>query len=641
MAEEKKQSNEYNSDSIQVLKGLEAVRVRPGMYIGSTGSTGLHHLVWEIIDNSIDEVMAGQANKIDITITAENEIIVQDNGRGIPVGINQESGKTALELVFTQLHAGGKFNSDSYKISGGLHGVGASVVNALSSYVDVQVCRDGHIYHQRFFDGGTQQTELEILGETPTTGTMVRFKPDPEIFKETTIFAYDIIRNKVKQLAYLNKGVVINLTDERTNKKVTFHFPNGIIDYVKETNQGKSAINQEVFYADGLVNNIEVEVALQYNAEYNDDLASFVNNINTRDGGTHEEGFKQALVRIFNRYANEKDSKNKTNSSRFTWDDIKEGMTTVISVKHTDPQYEGQTKTKLANPDAKSAVDLVVGEKLEDYLWANPDDAALILEKLQTSQRSRFAAQRAREETRRKSVLDKFDLPGKLADCASKDPEFAELYIVEGDSAGGSAKQGRNSKYQAILPLKGKVLNVEKVQPTKVFNNNEIKTMITAIGAGVKEDFDISKIRYGKIVIMTDADVDGAHIRTLLLTFFYRYMRPLIQSGNVFIAQPPLYKIEAGKQVAYAYTDKELEDFKSNEFANKRYTIQRYKGLGEMDPQQLWETTMDPKERMMLQINLEDAAIANEVFGNLMGEDPELRRQFIQENAEYVKNLDF
>lgn len=641
MAEEKKQNNEYNSDSIQVLKGLEAVRVRPGMYIGSTGSSGLHHLVWEIIDNSIDEVMAGQANKIDIKITAENEIIVQDNGRGIPVGINQDSGKTGLELVFTQLHAGGKFNSDSYKISGGLHGVGASVVNALSLYVDVQVWRDGNIYHQRFFDGGTQQTELEVLGETPTTGTIVCFKPDPEIFKETTVFVYDTIKNKVKQLAYLNKGVVINLTDERTNKKVTFHFPNGIIDYVKETNQGKNAINQEVFYADGLVNNIEVEVALQYNAEYNDDLASFVNNINTRDGGTHEEGFKQALVRIFNRYANEKDSKNKTNSSRFTWDDIKEGMTTVISVKHTDPQYEGQTKTKLANPDAKNAVDLVVGEKLEDYLWGNPDDAALILEKLQTSQRSRFAAQRAREETRRKSVLDKFDLPGKLADCASKDPEFAELYIVEGDSAGGSAKQGRNSKYQAILPLKGKVLNVEKVQPTKVFNNNEIKTMITAIGAGVKEDFDISKIRYGKIVIMTDADVDGAHIRTLLLTFFYRYMRPLIQSGNVFIAQPPLYKIEAGKQVAYAYTDKELEDFKSKEFANRRYTIQRYKGLGEMDPQQLWETTMDPKERMMLQINLEDAAIANEVFGNLMGEDPELRRQFIQENAEYVKNLDF
>ncbi|ATG97704.1 DNA topoisomerase (ATP-hydrolyzing) subunit B [Mesoplasma lactucae] len=639
MAENNK--HEYDADSIRVLKGLEAVRVRPGMYIGSTGVTGLHHLVWEILDNSIDEAMAGEATHIEVTITKNGEVIVQDNGRGIPVGINHDTGKTALELVFTQLHAGGKFDSESYKISGGLHGVGASVVNALSLYVDVEVKKNGNIYHQVFSEGGTKETEMEIIGKTDDHGTRVLFKPDPEIFKETVDFDYDTIRNKVKQLAYLNKGITIQLTDQRIDKTVTYHFPNGIVDYVKETNTGKPAINQTVFYADGIVEKIEVEIAVQWNAEYNEDSVSFVNNINTRDGGMHEDGFKQAMVRIINRYAAEKDiNKNKT-PQRYNWDDIKEGMTSVISIKHTDPQYEGQTKTKLANPDAKIAVDAVVGENFESYLWNNPEDAAAIMDKIQTSQKSRFAAQRAREDTRRKTALDGFSLPGKLADCASKDPEFAELYIVEGDSAGGSAKQGRNSKYQAILPLRGKVLNVEKVQPAKAFTNQEIKTMITAIGAGVREDFDISKIRYGKIVIMTDADVDGAHIRILLLTFFYRYMKPLIQNGNVFIAQPPLFKIEAGKQVAYAYTDKELDDFKNNEFAGKRYGIQRYKGLGEMDPQQLWETTMDPKHRTMLRITLEDAAVANEVFSNLMGEDPELRREYIQDNAEFVTNLDF
>ncbi|WP_026389466.1 DNA topoisomerase (ATP-hydrolyzing) subunit B [[Acholeplasma] multilocale] len=633
-------AEQYGSDAIKVLKGLEAVRKRPGMYIGSTSKAGLHHLVWEIIDNSIDEAMAGEADTIKVTITNDGEVIVQDNGRGIPVGIQQDSGKSALELVFTQLHAGGKFDSDSYKISGGLHGVGASVVNALSLYVDVQVMRDGKIYHQVFSGGGTEQSELEIIGETDLRGTIVRFKPDPEIFLETVTFDFETIRNKAKQLSYLNKGIKLELTDDRIEKHVEYHFPNGILDYVKEKNETKTKINPNVFYIDGKHEEIEVEVALQYNSEYQENLVTFVNNINTHEGGSHEDGLRQSLTRVLNRYAVKTAKANKA-PSKYSWDDIKEGMVCIVSIRHTDPQYEGQTKTKLANPDAKKAVDAVVGDAFEEFLLKSPEDAKAILDKNANAQKARIAAQRAREETRRKGALDTFSLPGKLADCESKDAEIAELYLVEGDSAGGSAKTGRNRKFQAILPLRGKVLNVERVAEARAFANNEIKSIVTAIGTGIKEDIDLSKIRYGKIVIMTDADVDGAHIRTLLLTFFYRYMKELIKNGNIYIAQPPLYKIEAGKKVAYAYSDQQLEDFKAGDFEGTRYTIQRYKGLGEMDPMQLWETTMDPERRTMLQITLEDAAIANEVFSDLMGEDPELRRNYIQDNAEFVENIDF
>lgn len=630
----------YDAESIKVLKGLEAVRKRPGMYIGSTSKAGLHHLVWEILDNSVDEAMAGFANKITLTVTQKGEIIVEDNGRGIPVGIQQDSGKSALELVFTQLHAGGKFDSASYKISGGLHGVGASVVNALSLYVNVEVKREGKIYTQVFSGGGTQQTEIQVIGETTQTGTKVTFKPDPEIFVEVIDFDYETIRNKVKQLSYLNKGLVIQLIDDRIEKSVEYHFPNGILDYVKEKNETKQKINPTVFYVDGKHEEVEVEVALQYNAEYQESLLTFVNNINTHEGGAHEDGLRQSLVRVINRYAEKVATGNKT-ASKYSWDDIKEGMVCIVSIRHTDPQYEGQTKTKLANPDAKKAVDVVVGNAFEEFLLKSPDDAKAILDKNANAQKARIAAQRAREETRRKSALDTFSLPGKLADCESKDHLIAELYLVEGDSAGGSAKTGRNRRFQAILPLRGKVLNVERVAEVRAFANAEIKSIVTAVGTGIKEDLDLSKLRYGKIVIMTDADVDGAHIRTLLLTFFYRYMKQLVDAGHVYIAQPPLYKIEAGKKVQYAYSDAELEKFKENEFKDSRFTIQRYKGLGEMDPIQLWETTMDPERRTMLQITHEDAAIANEVFSDLMGEDPELRRNYIQENAEFVENIDF
>ncbi|EOA07194.1 DNA Gyrase Subunit B [Mycoplasma yeatsii 13926] len=629
----------YDAESIKVLKGLEAVRKRPGMYIGSTSKTGLHHLVWEILDNSVDEAMAGYADKIDITLTVDGEVIVQDNGRGIPTGINQESGKSALELVFTQLHAGGKFDSDSYKISGGLHGVGASVVNALSLYVDVDVYRDNIHYHQYFSEGGTKESALENLGPTELRGTKVRFKPDPEIFKETVVFDYDVVRNKAKQLAYLNKGLRLTLTDQRVDKSVEYYFANGILDYIKEKNENKTTINPNIFYVDSKYKDIEVEVALQYNTDYQENLITFVNNINTLEGGTHEDGLKQALIRDINRYAENVIKSNKSNG-KYSWDDIKEGMVCIVSVRHTDPQYEGQTKTKLSNLDAKEAVNEIIGQAFEEFLLKSPEDAKAILDKNANAQKARIAAQRAREETRRKSALDTFSLPGKLADCESKDASIAELYLVEGDSAGGSAKTGRNRRFQAILPLRGKVLNVERVTEARAFANNEIKSIITAIGTGIKEELDLSKLRYGKIVIMTDADVDGAHIRILLLTFFYRYMKELINNGNIYIAQPPLYKIESSKRVEYAYTDAELEALKNNEFKDTKYTIQRYKGLGEMDPLQLWETTMDPQQRTMLQISLDDAALANEVFSDLMGEDPELRKNYIQDNAKFVENID-
>ncbi|AXK50679.1 DNA topoisomerase (ATP-hydrolyzing) subunit B [Spiroplasma alleghenense] len=629
----------YSSSSIQVLKGLEAVRKRPGMYIGTTNEVGLHHLIWEIIDNSIDETLAGFANTITVVITNNNEIIVKDNGRGIPIDIHPETKKSALETVFTVLHAGGKFSSDTYKISGGLHGVGASVVNALSLYVEVMVLRDNKIHRQVFSDGGTKISALEIIGNTDVQGTLVKFKPDPEIFKETINFDFKTIQNKLKQMAFLNRGVTINLYDQRSDKEISYNFENGIEDYVTEINSGKNKINENVFSVNESFNDIAIEFAMQYNDSYTENLFSFCNNIFTSEGGTHEEGLRQALVKVINNYLNE--STKNVKKTKFTWDDIKEGIVCVLSIKHMDPQFEGQTKAKLSNLDAKEAVNQVITEKLKDYLLKNPEDSKKIIEKNMLSQKARIAAMRAREDTRRKSALDNFSLPGKLADCESKDADLCELYLVEGDSAGGSAKTGRNRKYQAILPLRGKVLNVEKVKEGRAFENTEIQSIVTAIGTGIKDNLDLEKIRYKKIIIMTDADVDGAHIRTLLLTFFYRYMNKIVKNGNIYVAQPPLYKIEAGKKNAYAYNDQELEVLKAEQFKDLKYTIQRYKGLGEMDPIQLWETTMDPERRTILQIKATDSFLDNEVFSSLMGENIESRRKFITDNAQFVENIDF
>ncbi|WP_338972267.1 DNA topoisomerase (ATP-hydrolyzing) subunit B [Spiroplasma endosymbiont of Panorpa germanica] len=629
----------YSSSSIQVLKGLEAVRKRPGMYIGATNEVGLHHLIWEIIDNSIDETLAGFANTITVVITDNNEIIVKDNGRGIPIDIHPDTKKSALETVFTVLHAGGKFSSDTYKISGGLHGVGASVVNALSLYVEVMVLRDNKIHRQVFSDGGTKISTMEVIGQTDVQGTLVKFKPDPEIFKQTIDFDFKTIQNKLKQMAFLNRGVTINLYDQRSDKEISYNFENGIEDYVTEINSGKNKINDTVFSVNETFNDIVIEFAMQYNDTYSENLYSFCNNIFTSEGGTHEEGLRQAMVKVINNYLNE--STKNLKKTKFTWDDIKEGIVCVLSIKHMDPQFEGQTKSKLSNQDAKEAVNQIISEKLKDFLLKNPEDSKKIIEKNMLSQKARIAAMRAREDTRRKSALDNFSLPGKLADCESKDADLCELYLVEGDSAGGSAKTGRNRKYQAILPLRGKVLNVEKVKEGRAFENTEIQSIVTAIGTGIKDNLDLEKIRYKKIIIMTDADVDGAHIRTLLLTFFYRYMNKIVKNGNIYVAQPPLYKIEAGKKSAYAYNDQELEVLKAEQFKDTKYTIQRYKGLGEMDPIQLWETTMDPERRTILQIKATDSFLDNEVFSSLMGENIESRRKFITDNAQFVENLDF
>lgn len=628
----------YGANQIQVLEGLEAVRKRPGMYIGNTNKNGLHHLIWEILDNAVDEALAGYCNEITIILTEKNEIIIQDNGRGIPIDIHPKTQKTTLETIFTVLHAGGKFDEDTYKISGGLHGVGASVVNALSVYVEAMVLRDSKIYHQRFSEGGTKATPLKIIGTSDINGTIIKFKPDPEIFKDTILFDFKTIQSKIKQLAFLNKGLKFFLYDQEKDKLSTFIFEDGIKDYIKEINSGKEKINDQIFYIASSYGKIEAEIAIQYNDSYDDNVFSFCNNIFTSEGGTHEDGFKNSLIRSINHYVNElKNFK----GNKFVWDDLKEGLCAIISVKHPDPLYEGQTKSKLSNNDAKDAVTNIAVEGFTEYLLKNPADAKKIIEKLLVSQKARKAAQRAREDIRRKTTIDSFSLPGKLADCESKDANESELYLVEGDSAGGSAKTGRNRKHQAILSLKGKVLNVEKVKQSKAFENNEIQSIIAAIGVGVKKDFDITKLRYNKIIIMTDADVDGAHIRVLLLTFFYRYMKDLILNGNIYIAQPPLYKIENDKKrVAYAYSDSELEILKNNEFKDTKYVIQRYKGLGEMDPIQLWETTMDPNTRTMLQIKVEDAFLANEVFSSLMGENPELRRNFITDNAQFVENID-
>lgn len=626
---------QYDASNIQVLEGLEAVRKRPGMYIGSTSGRGLHHLVWEIVDNSIDEALAGYCTEINVSITEENEILVRDNGRGIPVDIHQQTGKSTVETVYTVLHAGGKFGGGGYKVSGGLHGVGASVVNALSSYLEVTVSRNGKKYFQSFKQGDPDQP-LTIIGESDETGTMVKFKPDPTIFQETTVYDYDILKNRIRELAFLNKGLKITIDDLRPEslQHQEFLFEGGIRQYVQFLNKNKETIHDEVIYVEGERDEVSIEIALQYNTSVAGNLYSFANNINTHEGGTHEAGFRAALTRIVNSYA--KKLNLLKGDDTLTGEDIREGLTAIISAKHPDPQFEGQTKTKLGNSEVRRIADNVFSEGFERFLMENPQAARLILEKALLAARARMAAKRAREMVRRKSPLESLGFKSKLADCQSREAEISELYIVEGDSAGGSAKQGRDNKFQAILPLRGKVLNVEKARIDKVYANNEIKSMIHAIGTGVGEEFDIGKARYHKIVIMTDADVDGAHIRTLLLTFFYRYMRPLVENGYVYIAQPPLYKVSQGKRIEYLYLPEQLEPYMSTLPASPRPNVQRYKGLGEMNADQLWETTMDPEVRTLLQVTLDDAVAADEIFDILMGDRVEPRREFIDNNATYA-----
>jgi len=629
----------YDESQIQVLEGLEAVRKRPGMYIGSTSSRGLHHLVWEIVDNSIDEALAGYCTEINVIIEEDNSITVSDNGRGIPVGIHEKMGRPAVEVIHTVLHAGGKFGGGGYKVSGGLHGVGASVVNALSKEMEVFVHRDGKIYYQKY-ERGVPVCDLTVIGDTDRTGTTTHFTPDPEIFTETTEYDYDQLANRIRELSFLNKGLRITLEDRREEKrKVEYHFEGGIKSYVSYLNKNKNVIHEEPIYIEGIKDGITVEVSLQYNDGYTSLIYSFANNIHTYEGGTHEAGFKAALTRVINDYAR-KNGIFKEKDENLTGEDVREGIVAVISIKHPNPQFEGQTKTKLGNSEARTITDSLFSEAFEKFLLENPSVARKIVEKGMMAARARLAAKKARELTRRKNVLEVSNLPGKLADCSSNDPTICELYIVEGDSAGGSAKQGRDRHFQAILPLRGKILNVEKARLDKILSNNEVRSMITAIGTGISDDFDISKARYHKIVIMTDADVDGAHIRTLLLTFFYRYMRQIIEAGYVYIAQPPLYKVQQGKRIEYAYNDKQLEEILEKLPASPKPNIQRYKGLGEMNPEQLWETTMDPATRTLLQVQLTDAIEADETFEMLMGDQVEPRRKFIEENAVFVKNLD-
>lgn len=632
MAEEK----QYGADDIQVLEGLEAVRTRPGMYIGSTSSKGLHHLVYEVVDNSVDEALAGYATHINVLINPDNSITVEDNGRGIPCGMH-ETGVPAVELVLTKLHAGGKFGGSGYKVSGGLHGVGISVVNALSEWTKVQVRQNG-LLHEISFERGVMTESLHILGKAEDTGTTVFFKPDPLIF-ETTIFDFEILRTRLQELAFLNQGLTITLSDLRGDgQSVTYHYEGGISSFIEYLNEGKEVVNSEVIDVRNEKDDAIVEVALQYNDSYSENILSFVNNINTVDGGTHLSGFRSALTRTINEYAR-KMNLIKENESNLSGDDVREGLTAVISVKIHNPQFEGQTKAKLGNSEVKGITDTVVSEGLRTYLEEHPTEAKRIVEKASMASRAREAARKARDLTRRKNSLEISSLPGKLADCSEKDPAMTEIYLVEGDSAGGSAKQGRDRRYQAILPLRGKILNVEKARLDKILSNGEIRSMITAFGTGISDDFDISKLRYDKIIIMTDADVDGAHIRTLLLTFFYRYMKPMIEEGHVYIAQPPLYQIKKGKAIYYVYSDEELAE-KLNEIGKENTTIQRYKGLGEMNPEQLWETTMDPEQRTILQVSLEDSIKADKIFTVLMGDKVEPRRKFIEDNAKHVKNLD-
>ena len=636
-------STEYGGDQIQILEGLEAVRKRPGMYIGSTSSRGLHHLVYEIVDNAVDEALAGFCSEIKIDINEGDTITVIDNGRGIPVDINHKAGKPAVEVVFTILHAGGKFGGGGYKVSGGLHGVGASVVNALSNWLEVQVRRDGHIYQQRYERGKTMYP-LKIVGDCPVeeTGSKVTFSPDGSIF-EDTVYDYDVLRQRLREMAFLTKNLRIILTDKRPGQErtETFHYEGGIKEFVQYLNKSKEALYENVIYCEGERDGVYVEVAMQHNDSYNESTFSFVNNITTPEGGTHLAGFRNALTKTFNSYA-KANKLVKENEAALSGEDIREGLTAIISVKISEPQFGGQTKHSLGNTEARAAVDGVVSERLTVYLEQNPQVAKLILEKSILAQRAREAARKARELTRRKSALDGFALPGKLADCSDKDPSKCEIYIVEGDSAGGSAKTARNRMTQAILPLRGKILNVEKARLDRIYGNEEIKSMITAFGTGIHEDFDISKLRYHKIIIMTDADVDGAHISTLLLTFLYRFMPELIKQGYVYLAQPPLYKVEKNKKVWYAYSDEELNNILTEIGRDQNNKIQRYKGLGEMDAEQLWETTMDPERRVLLRVTMDDETSSelDLTFTTLMGDKVEPRREFIEENALKVKNLD-
>lgn len=628
---------DYGANQIQILEGLEAVRKRPGMYIGSTSARGLHHLVYEVVDNSIDEALAGYCTHIEVTIHKDNSITVTDNGRGIPVDMH-ESGKPAVEVVLTVLHAGGKFGGSGYKVSGGLHGVGVSVVNALSTNMKVKVKRDGKI-HEITFEKGVTKEPLKVVGQTDETGTLVHFVPDAEIFDET-VYDYDTLRHRLRELSFLNRGITIILTDERPEevRQETFYFEGGISSFVEHLNRNKEVINPEPVYFNGTKDTTVVEIALQYNTSYSENIYSFVNNINTEEGGTHLAGFKSALTRAANDFAR-RQGIIKNNEDNLVGEDIREGLTCVISIKLREPQFEGQTKTKLGNSEVRGIVDSIVSEGLSEYFEENPVISKKIIEKSIMASRAREAARKARELTRRKNSLEVSSLPGKLADCSVKDPEQAEIYLVEGDSAGGSAKQGRDRRFQAILPLRGKILNVEKARLDKILNNEEIRTMITAFGSGIGSEFDITKRRYGKIIIMTDADVDGAHIRTLLLTFFYRYMRPLIENGHVYIAQPPLYQIRKGRSHWYTYSDEELAQ-KLDEIGRDGITVQRYKGLGEMNPEQLWETTMDPEKRTVLQVHLREAEEADSIFTILMGDKVEPRRRFIEEHANLVRNLD-
>ena len=638
---------QYGADQIQILEGLEAVRKRPGMYIGTTASRGLHHLVYEIVDNSVDEALAGVCDHIEVTINQDNTICVTDNGRGIPVGVNHKSGLTGVEVVFTILHAGGKFGGGGYKVSGGLHGVGASVVNALSDWLEVEVCHEGKVYKQRY-EKGKVCYPLKVIGdcEEGRTGTKVTFKPDETIFKETTEFEYDILKQRLREMAFLTKGLKITLRDLRVEegdmpREEHFHYEGGIKEFVYYLNKNKTVVYDQIMYFEGDKNNVHVEVAFQHNDSYTESTYAFVNNINTPEGGTHLEGFKIALTKTFNDYARA-NKMLKENDENLSGEDIREGLTSIISVKIEDPQFEGQTKQKLGNTEARGAVAGIVGEQLTYFLEQNPSIAKIVLDKSIMAQRARDAARKARDLTRRKSALDGLGLPGKLADCSDKDPKNCEIFIVEGDSAGGSAKTARSRATQAILPLRGKILNVEKARVDRIYGNAEIKAMITAFGTGIHEDFDISKLRYNKIIIMTDADVDGAHIATLMLTFLYRFMPDLIKDGHVFLAQPPLYKLEKSRQVWYAYSDDELNKILSEVGRDQNNKIQRYKGLGEMDPEQLWETTMDPERRILLRVNLNEEAESDIdiTFTTLMGDKVEPRRDFIEKNAKFVKNLD-
>ena len=646
MADTSIKHDNYTSDDIQVLEGLEAVRKRPGMYIGTTSEAGLHHLVWEIIDNSIDEALAGYAKNITVTVDQDDIVTVEDDGRGMPVEIHPKTGISTVETIFTVLHAGGKFGGGAYKVSGGLHGVGASVVNALSEWLEVTIHKDGKVYFVRFHNGGKVDQPLKEIGtcEKEKTGSTVRFKADPEIFKEGTVYNYRTLFERIRQMAFLNKGIHLNFywqKEDEHEKETHFCYEGGIKEYVDFLNENENKLHEEVLYCDGQDSetSIAVEVALQYNTSYSEKVYSFCNNIFTPEGGMHLDGFRQTLQRVINKYA-EDNNLFKKDDNRFSIDDLKEGLTAIISVKHPDPQYEGQTKGKLGNAEVRIVVNKIFGDYLKRFLLENPDTAKIIIDKARSAADARIAAQKARETVRRKDDFSGSNLPTKLNDCASRDASICEIYIVEGNSAGGSAKDGRDSNFQAVLPLRGKILNVEKARLHRIFDNAEIRMMIQAFGCGIGEDFDISKLRYHKIVIMTDADVDGQHISTLMLTFLYKYFKPLIEGGYVYLAMPPLYRLNKGQKILrYCYSDEELEIAK-RDYGDEKYDIQRYKGLGEMDPQQLWETTLDPEHRTLKRVTIQDAIDADSVFSMLMGDEVEPRKNFIVENAHFVKNLD-